>query len=238
MRTELLKELEGAQADASRPDRHVWLSASAGTGKTHVLAARVMRLLLQPGVRPDALLCLTFTRAGAAEMAERVNGRLASWAMLDDATLAKELFNLGEPHDREHVEHARTLFARLLDARGGGLRVMTIHAFCQTLLASFPLEGGLAPGFRAIEGREQATLAANALAGLAATAEREGDARLLAALGALSIRLGEAETKAFLARAAPALDALEAVGDCGAAVVRRALDVPFDFDEAALAAAC
>lgn len=238
MKIELLKELEGAQAQASHPAEDVWLSASAGTGKTHVLAARVMRLLLQPGARPDSLLCLTFTRAGAAEMSERVNGRLASWAMLDDALLGQELYHLGEPNTPEHVAHARTLFARLLDARGGGLRVMTIHAFCQTLLAAFPLEGGLAPGFRAIEGREQATLAANALADLAARAEQEGDTRLLASLSALSLRLGEAEARAFLRRAAPALDALEALAEGIEAQVRRALDVPADFDEAALAAAC
>src|SRR3954467_14204194 len=93
-----LRPLEGAQKDASHPRRQVWLSASAGTGKTHVLTARVLRLLLN-GAPPESILCLTFTKAGAAEMAERIQGRLASWVRLSDAELRKELFALAEPND-------------------------------------------------------------------------------------------------------------------------------------------
>ena len=91
VKIEPLAFLKAEQAQASDPHDHVWLSASAGTGKTYVLAARVLRLLLRPGVRPDAILCLTFTRAGAAEMAERVHTRLAWWARLDDNGLCREL---------------------------------------------------------------------------------------------------------------------------------------------------
>jgi ATP-dependent helicase/nuclease subunit A len=237
-KTEPFAELRGTQAAASSPDADVWLSASAGTGKTYVLAARVLRLLLRPGVRPDSILCLTFTRAGAAEMAERVHSRLAWWARLDDKALKHELFALGEADDPDDVARARTLFASVLEARGGGLRVMTIHAFCQTLLGTFPLEAGLAPGFRAIEGREQAALAAGVLGALAEQAEREGDTRLIAALRALSRRLGEAGTQSFLLRAAKKLDALESLTDGIEAQVRRALDVPADFSPADIVEAC
>ncbi len=80
--------LKAAQAQASAPDRHVWLAASAGTGKTQVLAARVYRLLLR-GVDPSAILCLTFTKAGAAEMAGRINSRLAAWVRMPKADAAQ-----------------------------------------------------------------------------------------------------------------------------------------------------
>ena len=135
----LLPELRGNQARASDPSRHVWLSASAGTGKTQVLTARVFRLLLR-GVEPSAVLCLTFTKAGAAEMAERVNARLARWVRLPEQDLRKDLFALGEdPNDEALIARARTLFARVLDAPGGGIRIQTIHSFCQTLLSAFPV---------------------------------------------------------------------------------------------------
>ncbi len=238
VKTEPFSVLKDTQAAASSPDLDVWLSASAGTGKTYVLAARVLRLLLRPGVRPDSILCLTFTRAGAAEMAERVHTRLAWWARLDDKALRHELFALGEDDSDAAIRKARTLFASVLEARGGGLRVMTIHAFCQTMLGSFPLEAGLAPGFRAVEGREQAALASGVLGGLAETAEREGDARLIAALRALSRRLGEAGTQSFLLRAAKNLDALETLTDGIEAKVRRALDVPADFSPDDVIASC
>src|ERR1700748_1628941 len=119
-RPSLLKPLAGAQADASDPRRLVWLSASAGTGKTHVLTARVIRLLLA-GNDPAAILCLTFTKAGAAEMADRIHARLASWVRMKEKDLRKELYALGEPNHDEAVRAARTLFARVLEATGGGL---------------------------------------------------------------------------------------------------------------------
>src|SRR3546814_13208603 len=83
-----LQPLKGSQSLASHPEDHVWLSASAGTGKTHVLTARVFRLLLRPDVSPENILCLTFTKAGAAEMAERIHNRLAAWVQMDGPALA------------------------------------------------------------------------------------------------------------------------------------------------------
>ena len=228
--------LQGAQRDASDPEAHVWLSASAGTGKTYVLSARVLRLLLR-GVKPDAILCLTFTKAGATEMAERVHKRLALWVQLENTALHQELEALGEESGPKAQDFARTLFAKVLESRGGGLRIMTIHAFCQTLLGGFPLESGLSPGFRPLEGREQAALVQSVLSEVVMRAERE-DARLLGDLQTLSLRLGEADAVRFLMRAAPALDGLEQLGAGLDAIVRRALGVPTDFRAEDIVAAC
>ncbi|MES2057580.1 MAG: UvrD-helicase domain-containing protein, partial [Pseudomonadota bacterium] len=157
-----LPVLKDNQARASDPRAHVWLSASAGTGKTQVLAARVFRLLLQ-GVDPGAILCLTFTKAGAAEMAGRISQRLAAWVRMPKSALFSDLNALGEKPDDALAERARTLFAKVLDAPGGGIRIQTIHGFCQSLLAAFPIEAGLVPGFRPLEAREESVLAREAL---------------------------------------------------------------------------
>jgi len=176
-RLKLFDPLKGAQEAASDPAVHASLSASAGTGKTHVLTARVLRLLLR-GVDPSAILCLTFTKAGAAEMANRIGARLASWVRLDDSALDKELFALGEERDKPALARARRLFARVLEAPGC-LRIQTIHSFAQSLLASFPAEAGITPGFRPLEGRARDELARETLAGLLADAEASGDRGLL-----------------------------------------------------------
>ncbi len=234
-------ELAPEQKIASDPAEHVWLSASAGTGKTFVLSSRVLRLLLG-GARPDAILCLTFTKAGAAEMAERVHTQLTSWVRRKDADIRKDLFNLGAEHRGDAaVAKARTLFAEVLEARGGGLRIMTIHAFCQTLLAGFPIEAGLTPGFRPIEGREEAALANAVLVDMVLQAEREHEQMLLDDLSALSMRLGEDGTLNLLKRAAAhgdVLAGLPLMRDGVRAMVRRAMDVPAEFDDRTVGAAC
>jgi ATP-dependent helicase/nuclease subunit A len=206
-----LTPLEAEQERASSPRDHAALSASAGTGKTHVLTARVLRLLLS-GVEPSSILCLTFTKAGAAEMAGRIQSRLAHWVRLEDKALRKELFALGEPTDDEGVRRARTLFARVLDAAGGGLRIQTIHAFAQSLLAAFPAEAGLTPGFRPLEGREEQMLARQALSDLVVAAEAGGDERLIADAQALSHRLSEAGAESFLRACARAPEGMAALG--------------------------
>jgi ATP-dependent helicase/nuclease subunit A len=234
-----LDRLEGAQRSASQPRGHAALSASAGTGKTHVLTARVLRLLLS-GVDPASILCLTFTKAGAAEMAGRIHARLAFWVRLKDADLGAELVALGEDPGPEARAEARTLFARLLESTGGGLRVQTIHAFAQGLLAGFPSEAGLTPGFRPLEGREEQVLARATLAEMLVAAEREGwptkeraalspgqgygrpggvrtpsfagHLALIRDLQALSLRLGEGGAEAFLRACARAPAAMAAMG--------------------------
>lgn len=233
-----LHPLRGAQRDASHPRRHVWLSASAGTGKTQVLAARVFRLLLH-GAKPEAILCLTFTKAGAAEMAERISGTLARWVRLNDGDLFAELKGLGEAADPAQRELARTLFARVLDAPGG-LRIQTIHGFCQSLLAAFPAEAGLVPGFRPMEPREQAMLRREALAQLLEEEAREGRVAIADAIGALALRLGEEKAESFLYACGARPDAMETLpaGDGVQPFVRRALDLPAGDIETAIQQAC
>ena len=103
--------LHGNQALAVAPEDSVWLSASAGTGKTQVLSSRVLRLLLQPDVDPSQILCLTFTKAGATEMAARINEILATWVRLPNTELAKRLSAIGASPDPATRDRARTLFA-------------------------------------------------------------------------------------------------------------------------------
>ena len=199
--------LEGAQAEAVDPRDTVWLGASAGTGKTQVLSARVLRLLLEPGVSPSQILCLTFTKAGAAEMAERVNGVLARWVRMKDDELGKELAHIGADVGEETLNRARTRFAAVLDCPGGGLRIDTIHAFSTWLLSAFPYEAGLPPGLRAMEEREQDLLAREVLADLLVEAEAAGDTASLDALASLSLRFGPDGAEAFLRRCAKHIDA-------------------------------
>jgi len=236
--------LVGNQLAAVRPGDTVWLSASAGTGKTQVLSSRVLRLLLEPGVGPSQVLCLTFTKAGAAEMAGRINDRLARWVRLDDVTLALELKAIGADFGAKSLERARTLFAAVLDCPGGGLRIDTIHAFSQWLLGAFPLESGLTPGTRAMEERERDLLARQVLADLLVHAEDDplDDPQLLAALGDLSLRLGPDAVEAWLMRCAQARAAWFGPGGWQAqdmrANVLRLLGLPADFGADHLARAC
>jgi ATP-dependent helicase/nuclease subunit A len=239
-RVKPLQVLEGEQSSASQPRSHAALSASAGTGKTHVLTARVLRLLLS-GVDPGSILCLTFTKAGAAEMAQRIHERLAYWVRLDPAKLRKELFALGEAHeDEQALAGARTLFAKVLDAPGGGLRIQTIHAFAQSLLAAFPAEAGLTPGFRALEGREEQLLARQTLADLLVRAEAARDEALIGDVQALSHRLGEGGAEGFLRACARAPDAMKALAapELVEDRLRRAFDLPPGDIDAAIAEQC
>ncbi len=205
--------LHKAQMGAADPNENIWLSASAGTGKTQVLTARVFRLLLRGDTEPEHILCLTYTKAGAAEMAERINETLARWVRLDDKILFQDLEAIGANSGPDARREARKLFAKLLDAPGAGLQIMTIHSFCQTLLAGFPAEAGLVPGFQPMEEREEAELRRAALAELSLRAEEGGDERLILALQGLSYALGEEEAERFLAKCARAPVAMATVPD-------------------------
>ena len=206
----LLPQLEGDQALAADPKAHAALSASAGTGKTQVLTARVLRLLLQ-GARPESILCLTFTKAAAAEMANRIGARLAAWVRLPDKLLRKDLFALNEHDDPRTMERARQLFARVLDC-AGGLKIPTIHAFAQSLLAAFPAEAGITPGFQPIEGRAEQELVRRTLADLMADAEARGETQLIADVQCLSRRLGEAGAVEYLQACARKPEAMAKLG--------------------------
>ncbi len=155
------KDAMAAQRTAADPSQSVWVSANAGTGKTRVLVDRISRLLLA-GTNPAKILCLTFTKAAAAEMANRVSERLGSWAALPDAELAATLRDLlGSEAGAGDLAPARRLFAEVLDAPGG-LKIRTIHAFCESLLGQFPLEADVAPHFAVIDERTEAELLAEA----------------------------------------------------------------------------
>ena len=138
------------QRMAAAPEASAWVAASAGSGKTKVLSDRVLNLLLN-GTPPEKILCLTFTRTAAAEMSNRIAERLAKWATAAEDTLENELAALsGKAPEEKQKKKARRLFARLLDTPGG-LKIMTIHGFCQSLLKRFPLEAGVSPQFDVLD---------------------------------------------------------------------------------------
>jgi ATP-dependent helicase/nuclease subunit A len=144
-----------AQKVASNPTHSVYVSASAGSGKTKVLTDRVLRILLG-GTAPGKIMCLTFTNAAAAEMANRINKNLMKWAIASDDELYKNIYDLTSvTPDQKTMELARRLFVEVLDTPDG-LKIQTIHAFCQNLMRRFPLEAGIAPHFTVID--EQTSL--------------------------------------------------------------------------------
>ncbi|SFB04577.1 DNA helicase/exodeoxyribonuclease V, subunit A [Poseidonocella pacifica] len=156
------------QVRAAHPARSTWLSANAGSGKTRVLTDRVARLLLT-GADPRHILCLTYTKAAASEMQNRLFRRLGAWAMLPDAELRTALDELGADADAspETLRRARTLFASAIETPGG-LKIQTIHSFCSALLRRFPLEAGVSPDFTEIEDRAADLLRGQVLDDMAA----------------------------------------------------------------------
>jgi ATP-dependent helicase/nuclease subunit A len=225
-----LNRLIPAQLCAVEPTQNIWLSASAGTGKTQVLTARVIRLLLEDGIQPENLLCITFTKAGAAEMAERINQLLASWVQLEDKALFRDLEAIGAKSGPAARQRASELFAKVLDAPGGGLQIMTIHSFCQSLLGSFPEEAGLVPGFKPIEGPEQKELLRQALASMIIAAEEARDSELIRSLQQLSLTMGEEAALKFLHKCAAVPDVMAEIpqGQGASIWARRLADVSFD----------
>jgi ATP-dependent helicase/nuclease subunit A len=150
-------EPSAPQRQAADGARSVWVAASAGTGKTTVLTTRVLNLLLA-GTEPGRILCLTFTKAAAAEMANRLNRRLAAWATMPEMALRAEIMKVtGKSPAPEQYALATQLFARVLDTPGG-MRILTIHAFCQSVLRRFPLEAGIPPQFEVMDERSTAEL--------------------------------------------------------------------------------
>lgn len=150
-----------AQKIASNPDYSVYVSASAGSGKTKVLTDRVLRILLQ-GTPPGKIMCLTFTKAAAAEMANRIHKELMGWVAMPELALVKTLTDItSQVPDSETIERARRLFVEVLDAPDG-LKIQTIHAFCQNLIRRFPLEAGIPPHFQVVEEQTALELLAEA----------------------------------------------------------------------------
>ena len=198
--SDVLQLAQDDQRRATAPEHSAWVEASAGTGKTKVLTDRVTRLLLA-GVKPERILCLTFTKAAAAEMRNRLSGQLGRWAMADDRALEEEIERLidraPEPEERTM---ARRLFARVLDAPGG-INILTIHAFCQALLKRFPLEAGVAPGFEVLDEADAAALLRVAQEEqIEALAAPDAPASLKEALAAVANKVSVAEYAQLMAQ--------------------------------------
>ena len=146
---------------ASNPEASTWLSANAGSGKTKVLTDRVARLLLN-GVLPQKVLCLTYTKAAANEMQNRLFSRLGSWSMMPDILLRENLLSLGINHEKidlTYLSNSRKLFAQAIETPGG-IKIQTIHSFCSSMLRRFPVEAGVSPSFEEIDSRRAAALRA------------------------------------------------------------------------------
>lgn len=173
------------QARATEPALTAWVGASAGTGKTHVLTARVLRLMLT-GTRPENIVCLTFTKAAAAEMTNRIFEELGRWALMEDEALAAEINRRTEEYpDGEMLIRARQLFAEVLDL-SPGLQIQTFHSFCQSLLGRFPLEAGMAPGFEGVDEAEARELMGAAKDEMLGSIRRKGKKDLSKALSAVA----------------------------------------------------
>lgn len=200
------------QLKASDPAVSSFVAASAGSGKTKLLTDRLLRLMLA-GSAPEKILCLTYTKAAAAEMRIRLNKRLGEWVAMKQPELAAKLEDLGVTPNAETLARARKLFADVLDLPGG-MRIETIHAFCQSLLRRFPLEAQLSPhftvadeeaaGLRLREARED-VLASPAVHGAVATLAAEIDE---ARFAELSVKFVEAVAPGFLQQPKAALPAL------------------------------
>ncbi|MFN3462753.1 MAG: double-strand break repair helicase AddA [Terricaulis sp.] len=160
MSIDAVAEATRAQAQAAHPHVSVFVTANAGSGKTKVLVDRIARLLLE-GSKPSAFLCITYTKAAAAEMQRRLFERLGGWCVADDKSLAAELEKLGA--NAADLPRARALFAQALETPGG-LKIQTIHAFCERLLARFPLEANVPPGFDIADEARSAALLGEARA--------------------------------------------------------------------------
>jgi len=184
-----------AQVQASDPQASVFVAANAGSGKTSTLVRRVARLLLD-GARPEAILCVTYTKAGAAEMQRRLFQDLGAWAVMPDEELEAALARIDETG--RPLSTARSLFARALETPGG-LKVQTIHAFCEKLLRRFPLEAGVSPGFRVLEDVGAAQVSARARDGVAGAALEAPDGPIATAYSHFSVQLDWASFNAMFA---------------------------------------
>ncbi|WP_428407084.1 double-strand break repair helicase AddA [Hyphococcus sp.] len=197
-----LEETTNNQRAAAEPTRSVFVMANAGSGKTRVLTNRVARLLLA-GAPPQKILCITFTKAAAAEMAERLFSVLGEWALASDEKLLEDLAELegpfAGPKSADYLAHARRLFARALETPGG-LKIQTIHSFCESVLRRFPIEAGVPPGFTVAEDAQAAALMNAALDALAADARE--DLALSSAFARLSLKRTESDLRQLLIAAA------------------------------------
>lgn len=230
------KDAGADQAAAADPLRSVWVGASAGTGKTKVLIDRVLRLMLprgasgaagagrvsaaqsagggfvaQSATRPERVLCLTFTKTAAAEMSNRIYKRLARWAVVDDAKLSEDLAGLlGAAPDEVTLREARRLFARVLDTPGG-LKIMTIHSFCQSVLKRFPVEAGLPPHFELMDEQSAIEYLLSCQRGMIAAARDNPESPVAEAFATLALYLNQEDMSGLMAQVMAKRSLLEAI---------------------------
>ena len=196
--------IRDAQARASDPAASAFVSANAGSGKTHVLVQRVIRLMLA-GVPPEKILCLTFTKAAAANMAERVFTTLGHWVTLDDDALDAAIRDAGITHPTVPLrKSARELFASALETPGG-LKVQTIHALCTRLLQQFPFEANVPARFTVLDDRDQTEMMERASLAVMLDASRApdsavGHALLAAMANAADVTFKDVVREACLSR--------------------------------------
>ncbi len=178
------------QVMATNPTDSVWVTASAGTGKTHVLTARVLRLLVR-GTAPNKILCLTYTKAAANIMKNRIFKELGKWTGMNDHDLSIEISKrTNEKPDQDMLRHARGLFAQVLDVPGG-MNIQTIHSFCQSLLGRFPAEASLTPHFQVMDERTTDEFLLIARDEVLSEAQKNKDKNLLEAIERIAIRKNE-----------------------------------------------
>ncbi|NLH80672.1 MAG: UvrD-helicase domain-containing protein, partial [Phyllobacteriaceae bacterium] len=227
------------------PAASAFVSANAGSGKTYVLTRRVIRLLLA-GADPGRILCLTFTKAAAANMSNKVFETLGAWAIADDATLRGAIAEsegvAAETIPARRLARARRLFAEAIETPGG-LKIQTIHAFCESVLKQFPLEADLGGGFEILEDRAQRDLVARARESVLVEASAAGPTdplgRALAEVLAAGGEAGFAKALGTLVAAREEWRAwLREAGDVAAAIADLAdlLGVDLRLDDAALVA--
>ena len=180
------------QVAASDPERSVFVSANAGTGKTQVLTMRVLRLLLS-GVAPDTILCVTYTKAAAAEMKSRLYENLSSWAICEQVDLIAEMKKLGEHRPSQtQIQTARSLFAHILDHEDGP-RIETVHSFCQAVLKRFPIEANVPPDFQLLSEMDSERLLTDCFFSLLEQAGHIQDVKLAEALSVLTQQTDETQ---------------------------------------------
>lgn len=227
MNARLIPDPDAPQRLAADPAASVWVSASAGTGKTKVLTDRVLALLLA-GSAPQRILCLTFTKAAAAEMAIRIGTKLSDWATMPDKDLRADLRQIaGIDADADTLDRARQLFARVLDAPGG-MRIETIHAFCQSLLRRFPLEAGIPPHFQVMEERSAVEAMERAVAQVLERARGGKPRALKAALDVVTQLVGEEGFVELVGKLAAERGRVMALRDGGDAKFEARLRESFD----------
>src|SRR5499433_2912911 len=205
------------QIAASDPAVSAWVAANAGSGKTHVLAQRVIRLLLD-GVDPGKILCITFTKAAAANMANRVFDELRRWTALDDVELDAAIKRISNIHpEATRLTLARRLFAMALETPGG-LKVQTIHAFCTRLLHHFPFEANVAARFTVLDEAAQAQLLSEISLGVLLDAALVPDGALGRALATAIAAVSDQIFKDVVGEAIRKRDAVRAWIDHGGSI--------------------